>query len=434
MDLLVVTAIIVPLLFILLGLSIWVAVSLFLMAMSAIYLFTPTPPLNILSSIGWNSVNNWALVALPLFIFMGELLIKTKISEKMFQGLSPWLGKLPGGLLHVNVVASAIFAAVSGSSAATAATIGKITVPELKERGYDDRLALGSLGGAGTLGFLIPPSLVMIIYGVLASVSIGQLFIAGIIPGILLAGSFMAYLAVVSVMRPGMTPDDLGENYTWKQRLSGLLDLLPVVLLIIAVLGSIYLGWATPTESAAIGVFGALLLALAYRTLTWRGFIDATLGAVRTTCMIGFIVAGAQVLATAMGFLGLPRALAQWIASLDLAAYALIAVLVIFYIILGYFLDGISMIVVTLPITLPLIETAGFSPLWFGIFLVLMVETAQITPPVGFNLFVIQGISKHSIGFVAKAAFPFFLILLGLTALITLFPGIVMFLPGQMSG
>ena len=433
MDLLVVTAIIVPLLFILLGLSIWVAISLFLMALSAIYLFTPTPPLNILSSIGWNSVNNWALVALPLFIFMGELLIKTKISEKMFTGLSPWLGKLPGGLLHVNVVASAIFAAVSGSSAATAATIGKITVPELKERGYDDRLALGSLGGAGTLGFLIPPSLVMIIYGVLASVSIGQLFIAGVIPGLLLAGSFMAYLAIVSLVRPDMTPDDLGENYTWKQRLSGLWDLLPVVLLIIAVLGSIYLGWATPTESAAIGVVGALLLALAYRTLTWRGFIDATLGAVRTTCMIGFIVAGAQVLATAMGFLGLPRALAQWIASLDLAAYTLIAVLVIFYIILGYFLDGISMIVVTLPITLPLIETAGFSPLWFGIFLVLMVETAQITPPVGFNLFVIQGISKHSIGFVARAAFPFFLILLALTALITLLPGIVLFLPGQMA-
>ena len=433
MDFLVITAIIVPLLFILLGLSIWVAISLFLMAMSAIFLFTSTPPLNILATIGWNSVNNWALVALPLFIYMGELLIKTRISEKMFEGLSPWLGKLPGGLLHVNVVASAIFAAVSGSSAATAATVGKITVPELKERGYDDSLALGSLGGAGTLGFLVPPSLVMIIYGVLAGVSIGQLFIAGIIPGILLALGFMAYLGAVSLARPAMTPDDLGD-YTWQQRLNGLWDLLPVVLLIVFVLGSIYVGIATPTESAALGVVGALLLALVYRTLTWRGFVDATLGAVRTTCMIGFIVAGAQVLATALAFLGLPEALAQWIASLDLASYALIGVLVVFYILLGYFLDGISMIVVTLPITLPLIETAGFSSLWFGIFLVLMVETAQITPPVGFNLFVIQGISKHSIGFVAKAAFPFFLILLGLTALITLFPGIVMFLPGQMTG
>ena len=433
MDFLVITAIIVPLLFILLGLSIWVAVSLFLMAMSAIFLFTSAPPLNILATIGWNSVNNWALVALPLFIYMGELLIKTRISEKMFEGLSPWLGKLPGGLLHVNVVASAIFAAVSGSSAATAATVGKITVPELKERGYDDSLALGSLGGAGTLGFLIPPSLVMIIYGVLAGVSIGQLFIAGIIPGILLALGFMAYLAAVSLARPAMTPDDMGE-YTWRQRLNGLWDLLPVVLLIVFVLGSIYVGIATPTESAALGVVGALLLALAYRTLTWQGFVDATLGAVRTTCMIGFIVAGAQVLATALAFLGLPEALAQWIASLDLASYALIGVLVVFYILLGYFLDGISMIVVTLPITLPLIETAGFSSLWFGIFLVLMVETAQITPPVGFNLFVIQGISKHSIGFVAKAAFPFFLILLGLTALITLFPNIVTFLPGQMTG
>ena len=434
MDFLIITAIIVPLLFILLGLSIWVAISLFLMAMSAIFLFTSAPPLNILATIGWNSVNNWALVALPLFIFMGELLIKTRISEKMFEGLSPWLGKLPGGLLHVNVVASAIFAAVSGSSAATAATVGKITVPELKERGYDDSLALGSLGGAGTLGFLIPPSLVMIIYGVLAGVSIGQLFIAGIIPGILLALGFMVYLAAVSLARPAMTPDNLGEDYTWQQRLNGLWDLLPVVLLIVFVLGSIYVGIATPTESAALGVVGALALALAYRTLTWRGFVNATLGAVRTTCMIGFIVAGAQVLATALAFLGLPEALAQWIASLDLASYALIGVLIVFYILLGYFLDGISMIVVTLPITLPLIETAGFSSLWFGIFLVLMVETAQITPPVGFNLFVIQGISKHSIGFVAKAAFPFFLILLGLTALITLFPNIVTFLPGQMTG
>ena len=431
MEPLVAVAVLVPLLFLLLGLSVWVAASLFLLALTGLYFFTSTPPLTLLATIGWNSTNSWALVALPLFIFMGELLIKTRVSEKMFSGLAPWLGRLPGGLLHINVVASTIFAAVSGSSAATAATIGKITIPELLKRGYDERLVLGSLGGAGTLGFLIPPSLVMIIYGVLASVSIGQLFVAGVVPGLLLAGGFMLYLALMSLLRPQLAPHQ-AERYGWRARFLGLWQLLPVTLLIVAVLGSIYRGLATPTESAAIGVVGALLLALLYRTLTWRGFVEAVLGAVRTTCMIGLIVAGAAVLSTAMGFLGLPRALAEWIAGLGLSSYLLIVVLVVFYVILGYFLDGISMIVVTLPITLPLITDAGFSPLWFGIFLVLMVEAAQITPPVGFNLFVIQGVSGRPIGFVARAAFPYFLILLGLAALLTFFPELVLFLPRQM--
>ena len=431
MNTLAALAVLVPLLLALLGLSIWVAVSLFLLALTALQFFSTTPPLNILATIGWNSTNSWALVALPLFIFMGELLLRTKISERMFQGLTPWVGKLPGGLAHINVIASTLFAAVSGSSAATAATIGKITIPELKGRGYNDGIVLGSLAGAGTLGFLIPPSLVMIIYGVLAQVSIGQLFIGGILPGLLLGLGFMAYLAIASLLNPQLTPET-EEVYSWGERLRGLWGLFPVTLLILAVLGSIYLGFATPTESAAIGVVGALLLALAYRTLTWEGFREAVLGAVRTTCMIGLIVAGAAVLSTAMGFLGIPRALAESITALNLSPYALIAVLALFYILLGFFLDGISMIVVTLPITLPLITAAGFSPLWFGVFLVLMVEAAQVTPPVGFNLFVIQGVSTRPIGFIARAAFPFFLILLGLAALLTLFPQIVLFLPSKM--
>ena len=431
MSTLTAVAVLLPLLLVLLGLSIWVAVSLFLLALTALQFFSSTPPLNILATIGWNSTNNWALVALPLFIFMGELLLRTKISERMFQGLTPWVGKLPGGLAHINVIASTLFAAVSGSSAATAATIGKITIPELKTRGYDDALVLGSLAGAGTLGFLIPPSLVMIIYGVLAQVSIGQLFIGGILPGLLLGLSFMAYIGILSLLKPGLVPK-VEEVYSWNDRWRGLLGLLPVSLLILAVLGSIYLGFATPTESAAIGVVGSLLLALAYRTLTWEGFREALLGAVRTTCMIGLIVAGAAVLSTAMGFLGIPRALAESITAMNLSPYTLIVVLAAFYILLGFFLDGISMIVVTLPITLPLIVAAGFSPLWFGVFLVLMVEAAQVTPPVGFNLFVIQGVSSKSISFIARAAFPFFLILLGLAALLTVFPQIVLFLPGKM--
>ena len=432
MDPLVAVVVLLAILFTLLGLSVWVFVSLFAVALVSIDLFTSTPPLRLLGNIAWNATDSWALVALPLFIFMGELLLRTRISERMFDGLAPWLAWLPGRLLHTNVVASTIFAAVSGSSAATAATIGKINIPELRKRGYDDDLILGSLAGAGTLGFLIPPSLVMIIYGVLAEVSIGKLFIAGVIPGLLLAGGFMLYLVYAGLRWPEKAPG--GDRFTWSDRLWGLVNLLPVTLLILMVLGSIYLGFATPTESAAIGVLGAFLLALAYRSLSLDSFKQAVLGSVRTTSMIGLIIAGASLLSTAMGFMGIPTALAAWIASLGLSRYLLVLVIAAFYIVLGFFLDGISMIVITLPITLPLVTQAGFSPLWFGIFLVLMVEAAQITPPVGFNLFVIQGVAGAPILKVARAALPFFAILMGLAALITAWPEVVLYLPQLMRG
>jgi len=432
MDPLVAVVVLLAILFTLLGLSVWVFVSLFAVALVSIDLFTSTPPLRLLGNIAWNATDSWALVALPLFIFMGELLLRTRISERMFDGLAPWLAWLPGRLLHTNVVASTIFAAVSGSSAATAATIGKINIPELRKRGYDDDLILGSLAGAGTLGFLIPPSLVMIIYGVLAEVSIGKLFIAGVIPGLLLAGGFMLYLVYAGLRWPEKAPG--GDRFTWSDRLWGLVNLLPVTLLILMVLGSIYLGFATPTESAAIGVLGAFLLALAYRSLTLESFRQAVLGSVRTTSMIGLIIAGASLLSTAMGFMGIPTALAAWIASLGLSKYLLVLVVAAFYIVLGFFLDGISMIVITLPITLPLVTQAGFSPLWFGIFLVLMVEAAQITPPVGFNLFVIQGVAGAPILKVARAALPFFAILMGLAALLTAWPEVVLYLPQLMRG
>lgn len=425
-----VTITLLALLFALLGLSIWVFVSLLVVALVGVHFFTGAPVLGVLGNIAWNSIDSWSLAALPLFIFMGELLFRTRISERLFEGISPWIGSLPGGLLHTNVVASSLFAAISGSSVATAATIGKINVPELKRRNYSERLTLGSLAGAGTLGFLIPPSIMMIIYGVLAEVSIGQLFIGGVLPGALLAFGFMAFLGVVGALRPDLAPRP--HEYSWANRLRGLTDILPVALLIFAVLGSIYAGIATPTESAAIGVLGALVLALVYRTLTLSSFIEATLGSVRTTCMIGMIVASAAVLSTAMGYLGIPRSLATWVVSLDLGAYLLFLVLAIFYLILGLFLDGISMIVVTLPITLPIVTAVGFEPLWFGIYLVLMVEAAQITPPVGLNLFVLSGISGKPVGFIAVAAIPFFLILLLVTAIVTAFPGIVLYLPGLM--
>jgi C4-dicarboxylate transporter DctM subunit len=430
MDLVWMIFLLAALLFLLLGLSVWVFVALFAVAIVGIHTFTAIPVLGVLGNIVWNSTDSWSLAALPLFIFMGELLFRTRVSERLFEGLSPWLGSLPGGLLHTNVVASSLFAAISGSSVATAATIGKINIPELRRRNYSERLVLGSLAGAGTLGFLIPPSIVMIIYGVLAEVSIGRLFIGGILPGMLLALAFMLFLGVVGALRPDLAPRP--ERYSWALRLRGLLGILPVALLILAVLGSIYGGYATPTESAAIGVLGALLLSFGYRTFSLKGFVEALLGSVRTTCMIGMIVAAAAVLSTAMGYLGIPRALASSIAGMDLSPYVLFLVLGLFYLVLGLFLDGISMIVVTLPITLPLVVAVGYDPLWFGIFLVLMVEAAQVTPPVGLNLFVLSGISGKSVGFIAVAALPFFFILLLLTALVTVFPEIVLYLPAQM--
>ncbi|MEX2536069.1 MAG: TRAP transporter large permease subunit [Trueperaceae bacterium] len=430
MDVGVITVILLALLFALLGLGVWVFVSLLVVAVVGVHVFTTAPVLGVLGQIAWNSVDSWSLAALPLFIFMGELLFRSRISERLFEGISPWIGRLPGGLLHTNVVASSLFAAISGSSVATAATIGKINVPELKRRNYSERLTLGSLAGAGTLGFLIPPSIMLIIYGVLAEVSIGQLFIGGIVPGALLALGFMLFLGVVGALRPDLAPPP--PSYSWRNRLRGLVDILPVALLIVAVLGSIYAGIATPTESAAIGVLGAFLLALAYRTLTPKNFMEAVLGSVRTTCMIGMIIVGAAVLSTAMGYLGIPRTLASWVVSLDLGAYVLILVLAVFYLMLGLFLDGISMIVVTLPITLPIVTAVGFDPLWFGVFLVLMVEAAQITPPVGLNLFVLSGISGKSVGYIAVAAIPFFLILILITAVITAFPDLVLYLPRLM--
>jgi C4-dicarboxylate transporter DctM subunit len=429
-DLVWLVLLLVTLLFGLLGLSVWVFVSLLVVAVAGIHLFTSIPVLGVLGNIVWNSTDSWSLAALPLFIFMGELLFRTRVSERLFEGISPWIGALPGGLLHTNIVASSLFAAISGSSVATTATIGKINIPELRRRGYSERLALGSLAGAGTLGFLIPPSIVMIIYGVLAEVSIGRLFISGILPGILLALAFMLFLAVMGLVNPGEAPRS--GPYTWPQRLWGLVDIFPVVLLILAVLGSIYMGLATPTESAAVGVLGALVLSLLYRTFTLRGFWQALLGSVRTTCMIGMIVATAAVLSTAMGYLGIPRTLASWVGGMDLSPYMLFVVLALFYLLLGLFLDGISIIVITLPITLPMVTAVGYSPLWFGIYLVLMVEAAQVTPPVGLNLFVLSGISGRPIGFIALAALPFFFILLLITALITVFPGIVLYLPSLM--
>ena len=379
----------------------------------------------------WQANASWALAALPLFIWMGEILFRAKLSEILFRGLTPWLGWLPGRLLHVNVAGCGIFAAVCGSSAATAATIGRMSLPELDARGYDRNLSVGSLAGSGTLGLLIPPSIIMIVYGVSADVSIIRLFLAGIIPGLMLMALFMGYIVVAALVRKDVAPvESVKTTFAEKLRLSK--GLIPVVLLIGAVIGSIYTGIATATEAAAGGVIGALVLAVATRSLSWAMFRESLLSATRLSCMIFMILSGAAFLTTSLAYTGIPAAVAEWVAALDLHPYALMAALCVLYVVLGCFIEGISMIVLTATVVLPLVTQAGFDLLWFGVFIIMVVETAQITPPLGFNLFVIQGLTGLNIGRVAVSAIPFFVLLLIGIVLITAFPALVTWLPSTM--
>lgn len=414
-----------------LGAGVWIALSLIATAGISLELFTSMPVGKIWAQALFNSLNNWALAALPMFIFLGEIILRTRMSELLFEGLRPWVQFIPGRLLHTNVVGSAIFAAVSGSSPATAATIGKITLSQLDTEGYDKNLSYGSLAGAGTLGLLIPPSIVLIIYGVLAEVSIGQLFIAGVLPGIVLAGLYSGYVMVRVLINPKLAPTHK-VSFTWKQRFTGLLKLFPVMFLIIFILGSIYAGFATPSEAAALGVLGAVVITWMLGDLSWQNIINSLKGTLNTSAMICFIIAGASFLSVAMGYLRLPAMVATYIGSLGLSPYALILIFTCFYIILGFFLDGISMIVMTLPISLPLAVLSGFDPVWFGIFLVLVIEAGQITPPVGFNLFVLQGLTGEPLERIVRAALPFFLLILVAIVIITAFPDIALMLPKLM--
>lgn len=418
-------------LLLLLSMGVWVAIVLVACGMISLMLFADSPAGIIFATKAWDSAASWSLTALPLFIWMGEILYRTRLAEDMFKGLGPWLQRLPGRLVHVNTVGCGIFAAVSGSSAATAATIGRISLPELKSRGYDEGISIGSLAGAGTLGLLIPPSIVMIVYAVAAQVSIIKLFIAGIVPGIMMIFLFSGYIALWSLRNPDRVPKEI-EHITLREKLYRLRLLLPVVLLIAGVIGSIYAGIATATEAAVIGVIGSLLIAGVGRSLNWSSFSASLMGAVRTSCMISFILIGASFLTSAMSFTGMPSNLASWIASLNLSPYALIAALTVFFILLGAFLDGISLIVLTTSVLMPTVIAAGIDPIWFGIYLILTVEMAQITPPIGFNLFVIQNITGKNLFELVKMALPFFWILVLATALVTIFPEIVMWLPNAM--
>lgn len=426
-----VTGMLIVSLFLLLGSGVWIGLTLAGVAWIGMELFSSRSAGDAMAVTIWGSASSWTLTALPLFVWMGEILFRTKLSENMFKGLAPWVNALPGRLLHTNILGSTIFAAVSGSSAATCATIGKMTIPELTKRGYPVERVIGSLGGASTLGLLIPPSIVMIVYGVAAEVSIAKLFVAGVIPGLVLASLFSGYLMVWSLMNPDKIPKaDADMSFAEKLRASS--ELIPVVLLISGVIGSIYVGIATATEAAAIGVVGSLLLSAFQGSLSWTSFRDALLGATRLYCMMALILAGAAFLTLSMGYIGLPRHMAEWVGSLGLSPGMLLMALALFYIVLGCFLDGISMIVLTMGVIIPTVQAAGIDLIWFGIFIVLVVEMAQITPPVGFNLFVLQGMTQREINWIAKVCLPYFFIMVLAVCLLWWFPQLVMWLPTRM--
>ena len=418
-------------LFLLLGSGVWIGLALLGVAFVGMELFTTRPVGDAMMTTIWRSASSWSLTALPLFIWMGEILFRTRLSEDMFRGLSPWMARLPGGLLHTNVVGCTVFAAVSGSSAATLTTVGKMSIPELLRRNYPEKMVIGTLAGAATLGLMIPPSLTLIVYGVTINESITKLFIAGILPGLVLAAMFMGYIAVWSRFSPDYHPDpNPAMSLGAKQANSRFL--IPVLMLIALVIGSMYLGFATATEAAAFGVLGAMVLAFAQGSLSVTTLGDSLMGAVRTSAMIALILAGASFLSLSMGFTGLPRALATWIGSLGLTKFQLLMALLAFYIVIGMFLDGISSVVLTIAVVEPMIRQAGIDIIWFGIFIVVVVEMAQITPPIGFNLFVLQGMTRHEMGFIARAAFPMFLIMVVMVFVLIVFPELATWLPDNM--
>lgn len=429
-EILIVTLLIVSLFGFLAG-GVWVGVTLAGTAWIGMELFSTRPAGDAMAITIWGASSSWTLTALPLFLWMGEILFRTRLSQDLFTGLAPWLNKLPGRLLHTNVIGCAIFAAVSGSSAATVATIGKMTLPELKKRGYPDKMVIGTLAGAGTLGLLIPPSIIMIVYGVAAEVSIAKLFIAGILPGIFLSILFMGYIMVWAWRNPSQVPV-ADADMSFRQKVYQSRNLIPVMVLIACVLGSIYSGIATATEAAAIGVLGSLIISALQGSLNWSSFKGSLIGATRLYCMIALILAGAQFLTLSMGYIGLPRALAEWIGSLGLSQFWLVIVLMIFFVILGCFLDGISMVVLTMGVLLPTVQAAGIDLIWFGIFIVFVVEMAQLTPPVGFNLFVLAGMTKRDLPYIARVSSPLFFLMVFAVLVLYFVPELATLLPQHM--
>jgi C4-dicarboxylate transporter DctM subunit len=418
-------------LFLLLGTGVWVGLALIGVAFVGVELFTSRPAGDAMITVIWASSSSWTLTALPLFIWMGEILYRTRLSEDMFKGLSPFMARLPGGLVHTNIVGCTVFAAVSGSSAATLTTVGKMSIPELRRRNYPEHMVIGTLAGAATLGLMIPPSLILIVYGVTINESITKLFMAGVLPGLVLAAMFMGYVAIYAKLSKNYKPDP-EPPMTFMEKVRNARFLIPVMMLILAVIGSMYAGFATATEAAAIGVIGALTLAAWQGSLNWSTFTDSLMGATRTSAMIALILAGAAFLTLSMGFTGLPRAIAEYIASMELSRFELLMALLVFYIVIGCFLDGISAVVLTMAVVEPMVRAAGIDMIWFGIFVVIVVEMAQITPPIGFNLFVLQGITRHEMGYISKAALPMFAIMVAMVFVLIAVPELATWLPDNM--
>ena len=433
MSALAASVILFTVLLVLLAGGVWIAIAMGVAAWMGLQFFTSSPPEVNLFQAFWGTNASWTLAALPLFVWMGEILFRTRLSDEMFEGLAPWLGWLPGRLMHVNIFGCGIFAAVSGSSSATCATIAKVALPELKRRGYDEKVCLGSLCGAGTLGLLIPPSIIMIVYAVAAEVSILKMFVAGVLPGIMLVLLFSGYIVVWALLNPERTPEHV-DNLSFAERVRRARNLIPCIALIVFVMGAMFTGYATATEAASFGVLGALLIAGWSGSLTRTNLWASLMGATRLSCMILFILGGAAFLSSCMAFTGVPRALAEWVVALNASPYALIAVLALIYLVLGTALDGISMIVLTTSIVLPMIDAAGFDLIWFGIFIVILVEIAELTPPLGFNLFVLQTMSGRDSNYVALASLPFFFLMVLALGIVVVFPQIATWLPDVVIG
>jgi C4-dicarboxylate transporter, DctM subunit len=425
------TFVVLTLLFLFLGLGVWIFAAMVMVSVTALMVVLDFDLIRIgatLKATMWRASSTWELSAIPLFVAMGEIIFRTDISQRLFNGLAPWVSFLPGRLLHVNIGGCTLFAAVCGSSAATTATVGKITTTALIERGYSKRLSIGSLAGAGSIGIMIPPSIPFIVYGILGEVSISRLFAAGVFPGLLVAALFSGYIIVISTLMPSLVPKHV-DRYSWHDRLVGLWNLSPVLLLVTIVLGGIYLGLVTPSEAAALGLAATLLLAISMGQFTWKLFVESMMGAVETSTMIITIIVSASFMASSVSLLHVPQEVARGIASLNLSTLELMVLVSLFYIVLGCFLDGTSMIVMSLPVTLPLVVSRGVDPVWFGVFLVLHIELAMVTPPVGFNLFVLQGMTGRSLGYVAWASLPFFFLMLAAVVIISAFPQIALWLP-----
>ena len=415
----------------LLAAGVWIFAAMLVVSIVGLYVLNDYSFVRIgsmLTSVQWKTMTSFELAALPLFVWMGEILFRTRLSEQIFRGLAPWVNWLPGRLLHVVVLACGIFGSVSGSSTATCATISKIALPELKRRGYDEGITIGALCSGGTLGILIPPSIIMVLYAVAAEVSLVKLFIAGFLPGFLMMSLFSGYIVVWALMNPDKSPKG-ADQMTLRQKFSLLIELGPITALLVFVFGALFAGWITATECAAWGVLGAILIALHSRTLNWRSFRDSVQSTLRTSCMIAILIAAAGFMSTFMAIAGIPKAVAVAISAMQLSPFVLIALLTVVYILLGIFLDGVSMILLTLPVVLPMVTGAGFDPLWFGIFLIIVIEMAELSPPVGFNLFVLQNMTGKDVFTIGWMSLPFFLMMVVTAAMITFWPGIVMVLP-----